>query len=158
PIAEYDPSIEGYEWTLKGEFPLQLVTIHHLRRSHSTLDNVPWLREAFDQNCWMNPADAEPRGIKTGDTIKVFSKHGAVIRPAYVTERIMPGVITIGEGAWAEFDEEAGVDKAGATNTLNGDYPTGQGHTGHNSCVVQAEKWAGTPLTPDAQWPQRIVL
>ncbi|HWI52689.1 MAG TPA: molybdopterin-dependent oxidoreductase [Symbiobacteriaceae bacterium] len=157
PIAKYDPSIEGYEWTKKGEFPLQLITIHHLRRSHSTMDNVPWLREAFDQNVWINPVDANARNLKVGDIVKVFSKHGAVIRPVYVTERIMPGVVALGEGAWVEMDEEAGVDKAGATNMLNGDYATGQGHTGHNSCVVQVEKY-NKPLTPDAQWPQRIVL
>jgi anaerobic dimethyl sulfoxide reductase subunit A len=74
-----------------------------------------------------------------------------------VTERIKPGVVALGEGAWIQMDEENGVDKAGATNILNGDIPTGQGHTGHNSCVVQVEKY-DKPLAPDHTWPQRIVL
>jgi anaerobic dimethyl sulfoxide reductase subunit A len=157
PLPKYDPSIEGYEYTLKGDFPLQLVTIHYMRRSHSTLDNVTWLREAFPQEFWINSVDAEARGIKTGDIVKVSSAHGAVIRPVYVTERIKPGVVALGEGAWIQMDEENGVDKAGATNILNGDIPTGQGHTGHNSCVVQVEKY-DKPLAPDHTWPQRIVL
>src|SRR5690606_33564925 len=153
----YDPAIEGYEETRDGKYPLQLVTIHYMRRSHSVLDNVPWLREAFGQHLWMNPVDAAARGIKNGDTVKVSSRHGAVIRPVYVTERIMPGVVALGEGAWIEMDEEAGVDKAGNTNILNGAIPTGQGHTGHNSCVVQVEKYH-QKLAPDHEWPQRIVL
>jgi anaerobic dimethyl sulfoxide reductase subunit A len=48
---------------------------------------------------------------------------------------------------------------AGNTNILNGGIPTTQGHTGHNTCVVQVEKYTGSiKLQPDAQWPQRIVF
>lgn len=157
PLPKYEPSIEGYEDGLKDGYPYQLVTIHYPRRSHSTLDNIPWLREAFIQECWINGDDAKELGLKTGDIAKVTSRHGVVIRPVYVTERIMPGVIAIGEGAWYDADEQAGVDKAGATNTLNGDIPTGQGHTGHNSCNVRVQKYDKT-LEPDYQWPQRIVF
>jgi anaerobic dimethyl sulfoxide reductase subunit A len=65
----------------------------------------------------------------------------------------------LGEGAWAQFDEETGLDLAGATNTLNGDYATGQGHSGHNTCVVQVAKYEGSiVLERDHKWPQRIVF
>ena len=97
------------------------------------------------------------RKIKTGDTVLITSRHGKVLRRAFLTERMMPGVVALGEGAWAEFDETTGVDKAGATNTLNGAIPTGQGHSGWNSCNVEIKK-SDTPLTPDARWPQRIPL
>ena len=107
----------------------------------------------------MNPIDAEKRGIKNGDTVQVTSKHGTVIRPVLVTNRIRPGVLALGEGAWIEVDEASGIDMAGATNTLNGDLATTQGHTGHNTCVVQAKKYTGPlKLLPDVQWPQRIVF
>ena len=41
---------------------------------------------------------------------------------------MMPGVTTMGEGAWAELDEAESIDKAGNTNTLSGQVPTGPGH------------------------------
>jgi anaerobic dimethyl sulfoxide reductase subunit A len=86
----------------------------------------------------MNSMDAATRGVKHGDTVKVSSSHGSVIRPAFVTDRMMPGVTTLGEGAWADFDELAGVDRAGASNTLNGAMPPGKArrHT-----TVVSYKW-----------------
>jgi anaerobic dimethyl sulfoxide reductase subunit A len=164
PIPTYNKPIEGYEDTFrdwktktKNEFPLQLVTIHYRRRSHSIFDNIPQLREVFPQEFMMNPIDAATRGLKTGDIALIRSRHGKVIRRVFVTPRLMPGVVMLGEGAWAEVDDETGIDKAGATNTLNGAIPTGQGHQGWNSCNVAVEKYDGT-LEPDAKWPQRIPL
>jgi len=166
PIPEYVKPTEGFEDTfadwenrVKGEFPFQLYTIHYRRRSHSIFDNVPWLREAFPQEFIMNPLDAEKLGIKQGDIVQVTSRHGTVIRPVYVSERMNPGVTALGEGAWAEIDEATGIDKAGATNTLNGAIPTGQGQQGWNTCNVKVEKYTGSiELPPDYKWPQRIPL
>ena len=165
PIPTYNRPIEGYEDTfadwdkkIKGEYPLQLYTIHYLRRGHSNFDNVQWMREAFPQEVIMNTLDAQARGIEQGDTILVRSQHGKVLRHVVVTERMRPGVLTIGEGAWIEMDEVNGVDKAGNANILDGGIPTGQGHAGFNTCIVQVEKWNGTPLEPDKNWPQRIPL
>jgi anaerobic dimethyl sulfoxide reductase subunit A len=158
PLPKYDPPIEGYEETRKDpKFPLQLYTIHYMRRSHSSFDSLLWLRELYPQEFFMNPVDAMARGLKEGDFVKIESRHGKVVRPLHVTDRIMPGVTTLGEGAWMDIDEETGIDRAGATNTLNGDFATGQGHSGHNTCIVQVEKWNGT-LPPDAKVPQRIPL
>lgn len=157
PIPKYEPSREGYEEGMKEGYPFQVITIHYFRRSHSTLDNVSWLREAFPQELRINASDAAELGIKNNDIVKVTSRHGSVIRPAYVTPCLMPGVITLGEGAWAELDNQAGVDKAGCTGILNGHIPTGQGHTGYNSCNVKLEKY-DKPLDPDVKWPQRIIF
>lgn len=157
PIPEYHPPVEGIEGTLDGSFPLQLYSIHYARRSHSTLDNIPWLREAFPQEVFMNPVDGDKRGLKNGDTIKVTSRHGVVIRPLYLTERMMPGVVTLGEGAWADKDDKTGIDKAGATNTLTGTNPGGQGVQSWNTVNVQIEKY-NQPLAADSKWAQRIVL
>jgi len=165
PIPTYDPPAEGYEDTfqdwknkVKGELPLQLYTIHYLRRSHSVFDNVPHLRRAWPQPLFINPLDAKERGIRQGDTVLVTSRHGRSIRPACVTPRIMPGVVSLPHGAWVEMEEESGIDKAGADNIINGGIPTGQGTSGWNSCNVQVEKWTGAPLEADYKWPQRIPL
>lgn len=157
PIPKYEPSVEGYEDGIKDGYPFQVITLHYFRRSHSTLDNVPWLREAFNQEFRMSTGDADELGIKNGDIVKITSRHGSVIRPVFVTETIMPGVVALGQGAWIEMDEEAGVDKAGCTGILNGPIATGQGHTGYNSCNVKVEKY-NKSLEPDVKWPQRIIL
>jgi anaerobic dimethyl sulfoxide reductase subunit A len=165
PIPTYNRPIEGYEDTfddwenkVKGDYPLQLYTIHYPRRSHSSFDNALVLREAFPQEFMMNTVDAAERGIEHGDAVLVKSRHGQILRPVYVTSRMMPGVVTVGQGAWAEFDEEDDVDLAGSSNTLNGPISTGQYIEGWNSCNVQVEKWTGKPITPDKNWPQRIPL
>jgi anaerobic dimethyl sulfoxide reductase subunit A len=120
------------------------------------LDSVPWLREAFPQEFMINPADAAQRGLRTGDVALIKSRHGQVIRPVWVTPAIMPGVVTLGEGAWAQIDDASGIDMAGATNTLNGAIPTGQGHQGWNTCNVQVEKYTGPiQLKPDHTWSPR---
>ena len=163
PIAIYEPPTAGYEATfadwknqVKGKYPLQLANIHYLRRAHSCMDNVTWLREAWPQAMIMNPMDAAARGLKHGDTARVFNDVGSVLRRLYVTPRAMPGVVFLGEGAWADMDE-SGNDRAGATNTLSGDYASGPDIESWQACIVQVEK-ANKPLDPDYKWSQRVVL
>lgn len=165
PIPAYIPAERGYEDTfidwerkIKGPYPLQMYNKHYPRRSHTEFDNVLHLRRAFPQEFMMNPIDAQARGIQNGDIVKITSSEGSAIRPVLVTNRIMPGVTVLPHGAWAEFDESLGVDKAGSDNYLEAGVPTTEGHSGFNSQIVQVEKWNGPTLSPDYQWPQRIPL
>ena len=120
------------------------------------MDNVPYLREAFPQECWINNIDAEKQGIKNNDTVMILNPHGKVIRRAKVTPCIIPGTIALGNGAWVDKDEETGIDKAGAANTVQAPKPRGQGFQAWNSARVQLKKY-DQPLEPDHVWPQRIV-
>ena len=165
PIAQYRKPVEGFEDTftdwdkkIKGDYPFQMVTIHYARRSHSVFDNIGQLRRAFPQELMMNALDAKRLGIKSDDTVLMSSRWGKVLRHVYVTNRVTPGVIMLGEGAWAEVDENNGIDKAGATNTLDGAHPTGQGEEPWNSCNVQVVKWTGAPLEDDYKWPHRVPI
>ncbi|MFZ5817220.1 MAG: molybdopterin-dependent oxidoreductase [Bacillota bacterium] len=164
PIPTYNPATEGYEETfkdwkgkVKGEFPLQAVNPHYLRRSHSIFDNVGWLRESFPNHVYISSQDAAARGIQNGDTVLISSRHGKVLRPATVTESVMPGVVGVPHGAWVEMDEKLGVDRAGADNILCGGLPSGQGTSAWNSCLVQVERF-DQPLEPDHTWALRIPL
>ncbi|MBN1673392.1 MAG: molybdopterin-dependent oxidoreductase [Kiritimatiellae bacterium] len=150
PIPAYQPPVEGYEDTFSawparrnGAYPLQLVSLHHIGRTHSSLHEIAWLQDQFPQLLLMNPLDAAARGLADGDGVVVESRHGRLRRPVRVTVRVMPGVVVMGEGAWVDFDEEAGLDRAGSGNVLNGAIPTGQGHAGWNSCNVQVSKASG---------------
>jgi anaerobic dimethyl sulfoxide reductase subunit A len=166
PIPTYQPAVDGWESTfsdwenkVKGPYPLLAYNLHYQRRSHCDFDNNPWLREAFPHLLDMNPLDAEERGLKDGDIVLISSEHGKCIRPVHLTERIMPGVVNLPHGAWAQVDEATGIDLAGADNILGGAIPTGQGTGGYNTGRVQVEKYTGPiKLKPDAKWEQRIPL
>ena len=51
------------------------------------------------QPLWINPVDAEDRGIRSGDVVTIFNERGVVLAGAYVTERVMPGAVGIDHGA-----------------------------------------------------------
>lgn len=156
PLPKYTRVTEGYEDGVENGRPFQLLTQHYQRRSHHVFDNINWLREAWPQELWINAADAKELGIEEGDPVRLSSPYGSVVRPAFVTQRIMPKTIGLGEGAWAQLNAD-GDDLAGATNTLSSPIPTGQGHTGFNSNNCSIEKYSGE-LDPDCAWPQRIIF
>ncbi|PLR86752.1 dimethyl sulfoxide reductase subunit A [Bacillus canaveralius] len=165
PIPKYTAKTKGYEDTFadweskkKGKYPFQVYNPHYLRRSHSTFDNVPWLREAWPNPVYINKSDAKLKGIKDGDTVLLSSEFGKTLRPASLTETLMPGVIALPHGAWVEMDEKEEVDKAGADNMLTGPIPTGLGTSGWNTAICDMEKWEGEPLEADDKWKQRVLF
>jgi anaerobic dimethyl sulfoxide reductase subunit A len=116
------PPIPKYiqEWEspfTSSSYPLQALGHHTLHRVHSTHDNNDWLEEAFPQRVFMNPIDALPRDIQDGELVKVYNERGALILPCRFTDRIMPGVIDIPQGAWHAPDED-GTDRGGCVNVL----------------------------------------
>ena len=126
-----------------GKYPLQAVGPHVLSRVHSTHDNVDWLAEAFPQRVFINPADAAARGLEDGDAVRVFNDRGATVLPCRVTNRIMPGVLAIPQGAWWTPDGD-GVDRRGSINVLTSERwtPFAFGNAQH-TIMVQAEKDEG---------------
>ena len=50
----------------------------------------------------MNTADAEARGIKQGDLVRVYNDHGYAVLKVLVTEGIKPGVVSIPHGFQAD--------------------------------------------------------
>lgn len=164
PIPKYEPRTEGYESTFsdwkkkkKGKYPFQVFNPHYLRRSHSTFDNVPQLREAWPNPVYLSRADADEKGIKTGDTVMLSNEYGKTLRPALVVETLMPGTIALPHGSWVDLDEKDKVDRAGADNMLVGFVPTGLGTSGYNTARCNLEKWDGKPLEEDYKWDQRII-
>lgn len=136
----YIPEWEGVNDPLRKKYPLMMQTTHWVARSHSTFDNVDYLREAHPQAIWINAKDAKNRGIKNGDLVKVWNDRGEVHLPAYVTNRIRPGTTNMPQGAWYTPDAN-GVDIRGCGNTLTNYRPTplAKGTTVHTN-LVQVEK------------------
>jgi anaerobic dimethyl sulfoxide reductase subunit A len=141
PIPMYLEPWEGPQDRLAEKYPLQLISTHSKRRIHSNLHNVPWLRDLEPHTVWMNPADAAVRGISNNDRVRVFNDRGAVLIAARVTERIMPGVVSIDQGTWYSPDA-GGVDRGGCVNVLLKDEHSPAGAFCSNSCLVQVEQAA----------------
>lgn len=139
PIPKYMPHAESFGAPLAKQYPLQLLTSHDKKRAHSTWHNVPWCREIGPHQVWINPRDALTRGIENESLVDVFNDRGRVRIPARVTERIMPGVVEIKQGAWYDPDEN-GIDRGGCANVLTRDDPSPGGAHPMNSALVQVER------------------
>ncbi|MCX6013802.1 MAG: molybdopterin-dependent oxidoreductase [Chloroflexi bacterium] len=139
PVPKYIETWESPNDPLINKYPLQLITTHPQRRAHSQFDNLPWLKELYTHSVTINTIDAQNRGIKDCDLVKVFNDRGAMIIPANVTERIMPGVVDVPEGARYNPDKN-GFDMGGCANVLTMDGSSPGGAFPCNTCLVQIIK------------------
>lgn len=130
---------EGRNDPKTAEYPFQMVTPHPRWRTHSIFNNIGWLRETYEQEVTINASDAERLGIKSGDTIYIWNDRGATVAPAYVTQRLMPGVVVLHEGAWMDRDAR-GVDRSGNPDFLTADAPSPAGAFAFNTLLVNLKK------------------
>ena len=91
----------------------------------------------------MNTTDAAARGLRQGERVRVFNSRGTVELPVKITPRMMPGVVSLPQGAWWSPDEN-GVDQRGCAKTLTGYRPTPLAFSNsQHTCLVQVEKVSG---------------
>ena len=140
-IYEY-AGFDGWDDPLRKTYPLQLTGFHYKARTHSSYGNIDVLQQACPQEVWINPIDAQARGIRHGDTVRVFNNNGEMLIAAKVTPRILPGVTAIGQGAWLKADMFGDrVDHGGSINILTSHRPSplAKGNPSHSN-LVQIEK------------------
>jgi anaerobic selenocysteine-containing dehydrogenase len=133
PVPHWIEKGESHDESLSSKraknYPLLIVSNHPRWRCHAQCDDISWTREAPTckvegpdgykyEPLWMNPKDAAARGIKDGDVIKVFNERGGVLGGAYITERIMPGVVYMDHGARYDPLVPGELDRGGAINTI----------------------------------------
>lgn len=147
-IPEYVATWEGAEEAMApgAKYPIQLIGHHFKQRTHSTYGNLPRNLEAHPQSVWLNPIDARARGIKNGDIVGLFNDRGRVEIQAKVTPRIMPGVASLPQGSWIQWDAQ-GVDHGGSVNVLSSFHsaPISKGNCEHTS-LVQVELVRSVPM------------
>ena len=139
PVPKHIEAWEGPEDPLTEKYPLQLITVHVKPRAHSCFANNPWLKDIEPQSLSISAKDAQLRGIADGDSVRVFNDRGETIVQAAVSERIMPGVVSLGEGAWYQPDHQ-GRDRAGSVNILTRDMYSPGGAFPSNSALVQVQR------------------
>jgi anaerobic dimethyl sulfoxide reductase subunit A len=116
-----------------------MITPHPRWRTHSIFNNIPWLRETYEQEITMNTVDAAKRGLKTGDVVEAYNDRGTIVLPVYVTERVMPGVVVVHEGVWLDVDEN-GIDRSGNPDFLTDDNPSPAGAFAYNTILCEVKK------------------
>jgi anaerobic selenocysteine-containing dehydrogenase len=159
-MTKYIPAWEGHHTTeLYAKYPLQLITPHPRYSFHTMGDGKgSWANDIKEHRVlidgyyyWIvriNPKDAEVRGIKENDLVKVFNDRGAVICAAQVTERVGSGTVHSYSSA-AVYDPvgEPGLspDRGGCINLLTPSRPMikKSSSMAANTCLVQIEKWTG---------------
>ena len=141
---------ESLNHPLAETFPFHMITPHPRWRTHSIFNNIPWLRETFSQETTLNASDARRLGIQNGDTVEIWNDRGKLVTPVYVTERCMPGVVVLHEGAWMDLDEN-GVDRSGNPDFLTLDNPSPAGAFAYNTILVDIRK---TELHHRPGWDQ----
>jgi len=138
-IPKWIEPFESLNHPKAREYPFHLVTPHPRWRTHTIFNNIPWLRETYEQEVTINASDAARLGVRTGDIVEVWNDRGKVVVPAYVTERCRPGVAALHEGAWMDRDDD-GVDRAGNPDFLTLDAPSPAGAFAYNTILVNIRK------------------
>jgi anaerobic selenocysteine-containing dehydrogenase len=78
---------------------LLLVGRRHLRSNNSWMHNAHRLVKGPRRDqLWINPADAASRSIAEGDDVSLASRVGEVRVTAKLTDRVMPGVVSLPHG------------------------------------------------------------
>jgi anaerobic dimethyl sulfoxide reductase subunit A len=131
----YSPIPECRILETTDRYPLRLVTPHPRFRIHSQYNNIPWFKEREKQALWIHPHDAAERGIENEQEVCVTSPEGRMRIIACVTDDIMPGVVSLLEGAWPSFGPD-GTDTAGAANVLTSTVPTLPSHGSRTHSVL----------------------
>jgi len=152
-IPKWIEPFESLNHPIAQKYPFHLISPHPRWRTHSIFNNIPWLRETYTQEVTINASDAKKLGIQTGDVVEISNDRGKTVVPAYVTERLMPGVLVLFEGAWMDPDKN-GVDRAGNPDFLTLDHPSPAGAFAYNNAMVQIAK---TDLEHRPGWDELAV-
>jgi trimethylamine-N-oxide reductase (cytochrome c) len=158
-MPRYIDSWEGHKSPLADKYPLQLLSPHprfsfhtHYDKHTPSLDDIPGHRIKIDGYAYwparLNPDDAEKRGIKDGDIVKLYNDRAkGVLCAAVVTGRVRPGVIHAyaSSGVYDPFEpgEPNSIDRGGCVNMLTSSKLISQNAPGMapNSCLIEIEKW-----------------
>ncbi|MFT3688730.1 molybdopterin-dependent oxidoreductase [Paenirhodobacter sp.] len=144
------------EWlAAAGRWPLHLLTCQPSDKLHSQWDHAaPSQRTKAGgrQPVRINPADAQARGVQSGDLVRVFNDRGACLAVADVTPALRPGVVQIATGAWFDPLDPAlpgSLEVNGNPNVLTPDHGASTLSQGPspNSCLVEIAPFPG-PVPP----------
>jgi len=107
PVPDYLSPYESEERDpeLAKRYPLNFVTAKAHSFLNSQYANEPvHRRRQGEQEVLVSTNDAEARGIKNGDYVRVFNDRGVLVGRASVSSDVMGGVITAALGFWPSLN------------------------------------------------------
>ena len=170
-----DPDLPGHAvWHEPGEwlgsdkaktYPLHLISNQPATRLHSQYDNGGYAQASKVKGrepVWINPEDAETRGVKDGDVVRLFNERGACLAGAVVTGQVSAGVLQLSTGAWYDPETPGEIGSLcvhGNANVLTRDVGTSRMAQGSSAqtCLVQLEKFDGDPPPVKVFDPPEII-
>lgn len=111
-LPYWTPPVEAWTETAGGfaaaetaaKYPLIFTSKRPKFRVHTQYSDNPWLLELWREPVvTFNPVDAEPRGIRTGDIVRIYNDRGYVVVRAALNPANRPGVLIIDHG-WQKKD------------------------------------------------------
>ncbi len=110
--------------------------LNPIRPGYGVLTNGTGYNAVWDDGVyepvWINPSDANQLGITDGMRVLIHNARGQVYAIAQLTNKMRPGVLTLGQGGWYNGNGTVSqVDVGGCANTLTKRRPAriGQGMT-----------------------------
>jgi anaerobic selenocysteine-containing dehydrogenase len=134
---DYEPPVESRlgNRDLGARYPLELISPKNDDSMNSTFGFRPEV-DCRTAVLKLHPADAAPRGISTGDAVRVYNDRGQCILRADVSQSIATGVVSAPSVRWPKLAPDGN-----SVNMLTSQRLTdkGGGPTFY-SCLVQVEK------------------
>lgn len=106
PLPDYLPPRESAasNTDLAARYPLGFISPPARNFLNSSFANLPeFVAEEKTPHLDIHPDDANPRGIATGDSVRVFNDRGSLLVTARVTTRARPGVVVAPSIWWRKL-------------------------------------------------------
>jgi len=135
PVAEFVPPDESRHGGEANTFPLELLARKADNFLNSTFSNVPAVQSMEEPGLVeIHPRDAQARGIRHGDTVRVFNGRGQISLRARVNGAVQAGVVAAALN-WAKL-----TPGGGNINTLTSEKLTDMGNSAtFYSVLVEVE-------------------
>ncbi len=147
--------LEPCEWlgsAAAAQYPLHLISDQPHTKLHSQLDHAAYSQSnKIDgrEPLTLSRADAQARGLKAGEVVRVFNARGACLAALRISDDLRPGVARLATGAW--FDPQhwqasgpGNLEQHGNPNVLTPDIGASRLSQGSiaQTCLVQVERWS----------------
>jgi len=137
PLPFYNPPVEAGDAALAERYPLAFLSPPARHFLNSSFANLARFREfEREPHLDMHPDDAEVRGIREGDRVRVFNQRGAYTLRVRINGKPRPGVVVAPSLWWKKYSPD-GRNANNLTSQRTADL--GGGATFYD-CRVQVER------------------
>jgi len=106
PVAEFVPPVESRHSGANRRYPLELLARKADNFLNSTFANLPGVQQMEESGLLeISAPDATARGIRNGDSVRVYNDRGEITLTARVDGAVRPGVVAA-RLSWAKLSPE----------------------------------------------------